>query len=73
MATAQTLAGDVGLQAACGALGLASASFYRWQRPCAEAPVRPRPPLALSAVEEQAVLDVLHSERVLMVAADLDV
>jgi putative transposase len=63
MATAQTLAGDVGVQAACGALGLASASFYRWQRPCSEATVRPRPPLALSAVEEQAVLDVLHSER----------
>jgi putative transposase len=63
MAAAQTLAGDVGVQAACGALGLASASFYRWQRPCSEAPVRPRPPLALSAVEEQAVLDVLHSER----------
>ena len=63
MATAQTLADDVGVQAACGALGLAPASFYRWRRPCSETAVRSRPPLALSEVEEKAVLEVLHSER----------
>ena len=53
----------MGIQAACRALGVVPASFYRWRRPCSEATVRPRPPLALSDVEEAAVLDVLHSER----------
>jgi putative transposase len=63
------LAGDVGVQAACRALEVPAASYYRWCRPPEEDPrPRTRPPLALSAVEEQAVLDVLHAGRFVDVA-----
>lgn len=49
---------------ACSALGVPRATFYRHQRR-QEGPVRPRPrpPLALSPAERQAVLDVLHEPR----------
>jgi len=63
MPTVRDLAGEVGVQAACRALEVPAASYYRWWRPCEKEPrPRVRPPLALSALEEQAVLDVLHSE-----------
>jgi transposase InsO family protein len=46
-----------------------AASYYRWARPAPSAPPpRPRPPLALAATEEQAVLDVLHGARFVDVA-----
>jgi putative transposase len=58
------LATSVGVEAACRALAVAPASYYRWRQPAATLPAaRPRPPLALTATEEQAVLDVLHGER----------
>jgi len=50
-------------KAACDALLVPRASFYRFfeaQKPKKD---RPRPPLALSRDEEQDVLDALHSER----------
>lgn len=59
------LSQTVGVQAACSALGLPRATYYRHvhPRPCLPAPERPRPPLALDEQERQAVIDVLHSAR----------
>ena len=67
------LAPTVGVLAACDALGVARASFYR-QRPMlgplvSPAPKsvspaeRPAPSRSLSAVERAGVLSVLHAER----------
>lgn len=53
----------VGVSAACGALDVPRASFYRARQPRAE-PARRKPPQrALSTGERLGVLDVLHSER----------
>ncbi len=50
--------------AACAALSVSRASFYRWRRPTVNPPVtRPKPPRALGTVEGQAVLAALHSTR----------
>ena len=66
------LSGTVGIQAACHALDIARASFYR-QRPLfgptlssllpAPPVVRPAPARAFSLAERQTVLAVLNSER----------
>ena len=64
------LAPRLGVRAACDALGIAQASYYRRHR-TSPAPARPAPvphrdraqPRALSAAEAQAILDVLHSDR----------
>jgi len=64
----------VGVQAACLAVGVPRATFYRWRRALAEvatsasAPRRGQcpqrlHPRALSSDERQAVLDLLHSPR----------
>ena len=64
IAAAAELAPTAGTRAACSALGVARATFYRQRAPERSAPAsRPRPPLALSAPERQGVLDVLHCER----------
>jgi putative transposase len=66
MEAALALAPQAGVQAACAALGLARASYYRRLTPSLAAAVpRPKrpPPRALSAGEQQAVLDALHSLR----------
>jgi putative transposase len=63
MTAAGALADHVGIRAACTALAVARPTYYRHRRPAGPARLRARPPLALSAPEEQAVLDVLHSER----------
>ena len=63
MTAAVALAERVGVRAACTALAVARPTYYRHRQPTCPAGVRPRPPLALSAPEEQAVLDLLHSER----------
>jgi putative transposase len=59
------LAVSAGTRAACQALGVSRARYYRQQQ--SEEPARPRgggqQPRALSAAERQAVLDLLHSER----------
>jgi putative transposase len=61
---------QLGVRAACEAVGAAQASYYRRHRQ-SPAPQRPEPvphrqrrqPRALSAAEQQAILDVLHSQR----------
>jgi putative transposase len=59
------LATTAGSSAACAALGVSRARYYRQQH--TPVPSRPRgggqQPRALSADERQAVLDLLHSER----------
>ncbi len=64
------LAPRLGVRAACDALGVSQASYYRRHRtsppPARPAPIahRDRPqPGALSAAEQEAILDVLHSAR----------
>lgn len=69
------LAPQLGVRAACQAAGAAQASYYRRHRQ-SPAPARPEPipyrqrrqPRALSAAEQQAILDVLHSDRFVDVA-----
>lgn len=64
MQSAQTLSTNVGVVAACEALDLSRASFYRALKPKeASAATSPTPPRALSASERQAVLATLNSER----------
>lgn len=53
---------QVGTKAACHALNVPRASFYRQFKPKA-APAKAAPPLALSPEERQAVLDVAHEQR----------
>ena len=59
------LSHEMGVQPACHVLGVNRASFYRARAPRHHEtqPERPRPPLALSAEEEQRILNALHSER----------
>ena len=65
MAAAVELAPQVGTAAACRALAVPRASWYRRLQPAAPRPStrRPSPPRALAPVERQAALDTLHSER----------
>ncbi len=66
MSAVAPLAETVGVQAACVALAVPRATFYRRRRQQSAGPqlsTRPRPPLALTPAERQEVLDVLHSER----------
>ena len=65
-----TLSERVGVRAACAAVGVAQAGYYRRNRvsplPARRAPVAHRDrsqPRALSPKERQDILDVLHSER----------
>ena len=65
METVDAHRGELGVVAACGALGLPRATYYR---ACArkQSPVRPKRPTprrALSCDERQRVLDVLHEPR----------
>ena len=61
---AAELAPTAGIRAACSALGVPRATFYRQRAPERSTPAnRPQPPLALSELERRAVLEVLHSER----------
>ena len=68
MTAAVELAERVGVRAACTALAVPRPTYYRHRHPARAAPPRPRPPLALSAAEEQRVLAALHSERFVDVA-----
>jgi putative transposase len=63
---ATQLSAEVGCAAACRALDLPRASFYRARAPRPESSVgtpRPKPARALSDAERQTALDLLHSER----------
>ena len=63
MAAVQDLAPDVGILAACIALGVVRSSFYRQLHPAVETQSRPAPPRALSPSERESVLAHLHEER----------
>ena len=63
MLAAFDLARQVGSAAACRALAVPRALYYRSLQPKAMAKPRPTPARALSAEEKQAVLDQLHSAR----------
>lgn len=64
MHCAQSLSTTVGTLAACTALDVARASFYRAQKPKQTmASSRPTPARALSQVEREGVLATLNSER----------
>jgi len=63
--TVEELTPIVGTRPACRALGAAHATIYRRRRPPEPRPARPRPvpARALSELERQAVLELLHCER----------
>ena len=63
MAAVQQLAPEVGILAACVALGIVRSSFYRQLSPPVVAQPRPAPPRALSPAERETVLAHLHEER----------
>jgi putative transposase len=71
-----TLIPSMGVRAACHAVGAAQAGYYRRHR-TSPAPTRPAPlahrdrpqPRALSVLERQAILQVLHSDRFADLAA----
>ena len=66
MAATRRLAQDVGVRAACDALGVPRASYYRDQQGPKSARrqvERPASPLAWTCEEHQVVLGLLHAER----------
>jgi putative transposase len=65
MTAVTDLATKIGVEPACGAIGVPRATYYRAIAPSVLGPPTPRPasPRALSVAERQTVLDVLHSER----------
>jgi putative transposase len=64
MNAASTLSQDVGKKAACEALTVSRATFYRHMSPESQDPKpRPAPVLALTKQERKNVIDILHSEK----------
>ena len=64
MNAASELSQEVGKKAACEALGVPRATYYRHTAARSDNNTsRPAPPLALTESEQQQVLDELHSER----------
>ena len=63
MVAVNQLAPDVGIHAACDALGVVRSSFYRQLQPAAIAAPRPSSARALSPDERETVLAHLHEER----------
>ncbi len=63
MKAIQNESGRFGTVAACAALAVPRASYYRWLRPQAVAAAPRRSPRALSDAERTEVLDVLHAPR----------
>ncbi len=62
MEATRKLSATVGVQAACSALGMARATYYRRSQPSVRSS-RPDPPLKLTQGERQEVLETLHSPR----------
>ena len=60
---AESLAGDIGVSAACQGLGVPRSTLYRARKPPTEPAPRPTPPRAMSTEEKAEVRDVLNSER----------
>jgi putative transposase len=63
MTAVAEVAPEIGVRAACRALDVPPASFYRAQQPKADSAPRKVPPRALNNQERAEVLGVLHSER----------
>jgi putative transposase len=63
MLAAQSLAKEVRMKKACEALAIPRASYYYYRKNSNRKRSSVRPPLALSPMEEQRVLDILHTER----------
>jgi putative transposase len=64
MIACQQLSTEIGTTAACQSLDIARPTFYRRLGVRIETPAtRPAPPRALSTLERQEVLDVLHTDR----------
>jgi len=63
MAVVKEAADDIGVAAACEALGVVRASFYRWCAPIHGPHPLPSYPRALTPDEEANVLALLHEER----------
>lgn len=63
MQLVETHGPELGVAAACSALGVPRASFYRRRRPRPQAQPRPTPPRALTPGERERVLAVLHEPR----------
>jgi len=65
MSACQELSPEVGTAAACLALDIPRATFYRRLSPDFGAPARkrPAPPRALTVQEREQVLEVLHTDR----------
>jgi len=65
MIACRELSTEVGAAAACRSLDIARPTYYRrLESKIEETPApRPAPPRALSVIERQAVLDVLHTDR----------
>lgn len=63
MSTVTDLGAKVGVVAACAALGVARATYYRRQQPKAPPSPRKAPPRALPPEERKNVLAVLHEPR----------
>jgi putative transposase len=61
IAAVETLALDVGVAPACDALAVPRATWYRRHRPKPDLVPRPTPARALSPVERERALSVLHS------------
>lgn len=63
MQLVETHGPELGVAAACSALGVPRASFYRRRRPRPEPKPRPTPARALTPAEREEVLSVLHEPR----------
>ena len=67
MKSALSLSNDTGKKPACEAFNVPRASFYRYldrqNQPQEDNSESPTPPLALSPIEKQSVLEALYSER----------
>lgn len=63
MNAAIELSKETSTKAACDALSIPRATFYRRKASAAQTAERPAPPLALSEAEEQRVLEILHEPR----------
>ena len=63
MNAAAILSCDVGKKAACEALDIPRASFYRHMGNTSQVTPRPAPPMALTGEEKKRIIEFLHSER----------
>jgi putative transposase len=61
MVAVEQVATTIGTAPACRVLGVPRASLYRGRRPAGVGRPRPTPPRALTVLERQGVLDLLHT------------